>query len=303
MREMDPGNPKPTQRFRIRRTTSTKPLVGRDRARLNSGQSAVKNNRTAAESRKRVRSIFISYSHKDSVWLEWLLTFLKPYVQQGSVALWADPLIQVGDGWQREIKRAVERAAVGVLLVSQDFLASDFITQEELPALTAAADRNQLALACIPIGFSTYKATQLADFQWVRDPEQPLERLRKPDRHLALVQIVERIVALAIERRAPPIASPPVIRKPRTTLASRRPPKANKPANTFPRRRRSTIETPPRNRRSAASRHQLATKRLSVRRVPHHLCGTACDSSVKESRSRRRELSPGPRSRSHSRGC
>jgi TIR domain len=70
--------------------------------------------------------VFISYSHHDQVWLERLLIFLKPYTRQ-NLQVWADPYIKVGDRWWRNISEALSRACVGVLLVSPNFINSDFI--------------------------------------------------------------------------------------------------------------------------------------------------------------------------------
>jgi hypothetical protein len=48
-----------------------------------------------------------------------------------------DQQILPGEHWRAEIERAVERSRFGLLLVSPGFLASDFITKKELPALLA----------------------------------------------------------------------------------------------------------------------------------------------------------------------
>jgi internalin A len=81
--------------------------------------------------------IFISYSHRDPDWLEHLRVFLKPYTRQ-NLQIWADPYIEVGGQWRRNISAALLRTCVGVLLLSPDFLASDFITSEELPRCSKA---------------------------------------------------------------------------------------------------------------------------------------------------------------------
>jgi len=61
--------------------------------------------------------VFISYSRPDRDWLEHLLIFLKPYTRR-NLKIWADPYIQVGDEWRRDISTALSRSCVGVLLVS-----------------------------------------------------------------------------------------------------------------------------------------------------------------------------------------
>lgn len=70
--------------------------------------------------------IFISYSHRDRDWLEHLRIFLKPYTRQ-NLKIWADPHIEVGGQWRRDISAALLRSCLGVLLLSPNFLDTDFI--------------------------------------------------------------------------------------------------------------------------------------------------------------------------------
>src|SRR6218665_3206938 len=84
--------------------------------------------------------IFISYSHKDAEYLERLLVHLKPLERDGLIDTWVDTRLLAGDRWKKEIDAALKKARVAVLLVSADFLASDFIINNELPPLLKAAE-------------------------------------------------------------------------------------------------------------------------------------------------------------------
>jgi hypothetical protein len=55
---------------------------------------------TSAEKRKKV---FVSYSHRDSEWLERLQVHLRPLERRGLVELWNDKKIRPGDEWRKEI--------------------------------------------------------------------------------------------------------------------------------------------------------------------------------------------------------
>jgi TIR domain len=127
---------------------------------------------------RRSDQVFISYSHKDKVWLERLQVMLKPLVRKGEISLWDDTRITPGKNWQQEVKTALASAKVAILLVSKDFIASDFVVKNELPPLLHAAEREGLVILWLCLGHCLYKKTDIYRFQAVHDPSKPLSSLR-----------------------------------------------------------------------------------------------------------------------------
>ena len=137
--------------------------------------------------------IFVSYSHRDKRWLDELLITLKPLTRKRKIQVWDDTKIRAGDKWRKEIEQALSRAKIAVLLVSRYFLYSDFIVDEELPHLLNAAKNEGLIIVWIAIGFSSYEDTEIADYQAVNDPSQPLNSLSESEMDFELVKIAKTI--------------------------------------------------------------------------------------------------------------
>ncbi len=136
--------------------------------------------------------VFISYSHKDTKFLDQLLTHLKPLVRQDLVTKWSDRQIAAGDDWLGAIKAALSRATIAVLMVSPHFLASDFIDETELNPLLKEAERGGVRLLWIPVRASSYKDSPIAKYQAVIPPDKPIAQM-KAERDAAWVKICQEI--------------------------------------------------------------------------------------------------------------
>jgi len=78
-------------------------------------------------------NVFISYSHKDKKFKNRLMTHLGAFRKENRIDLWHDKMIGVGEDWRMEIGNALKRADAAILLVSADFLDSEFICDTEVP--------------------------------------------------------------------------------------------------------------------------------------------------------------------------
>ncbi len=138
-------------------------------------------------------AVFISYSHKDKKWLDRVKVHLDPLERNHGVTIWQDSKLRGGDRWRAEIDRALATTRVAVLLISADFLASDFIAHHELPPLLKAAQRAGATILPLIISDSAFLDSELAAFQAINPTDQPLNTLNEGQIEQVLVQLYWRI--------------------------------------------------------------------------------------------------------------
>lgn len=133
--------------------------------------------------------VFISYCHDDAEWLDKLEVMLKPLVRGNTISSWSDRDIKVGQKWADEITSALRRAKVAVLLVSANFLASDFIADNEIPPLLDNAEIGGTKIIWIPISSCLYDEVGLGKYQAACDPKSPLDGMSDSDKNKVLANI------------------------------------------------------------------------------------------------------------------
>jgi hypothetical protein len=141
--------------------------------------------------------VFIVYSHADTRWFDKLRKFLIPILGDYQISLWDDRAIRPGTKWREELSSELESAKVVLLLVSPDFLASDFGSQE-LPTLLGTAEKDKLKVLWVPLRPSTYRETPLFKYQAVNDPSKPLSKLPAKKRDTELLRIAEAVQAVLL---------------------------------------------------------------------------------------------------------
>ncbi len=91
-----------------------------------SGLSASKPGNTSS------KKIFFSYSKHDREYLDQLLRHLSGLKREGRIKPWDDSHILPGEEWDDKVKQELAAADIILLLVSADFLATDYIWEVEI---------------------------------------------------------------------------------------------------------------------------------------------------------------------------
>jgi internalin A len=129
----------------------------------------------ASSSQARTK-VFISYSHIDKKYLGRLQVHLASEVRENGMDLWDDTQIMAGAKWRAEIAHAIQSAKVAVMLVSADFLKSDFIHNNELTPLLSAAKLEGVSILPVLLKPCRYESTALIEFQFANYVNKPLRQ-------------------------------------------------------------------------------------------------------------------------------
>ncbi|NEO34382.1 MAG: toll/interleukin-1 receptor domain-containing protein [Symploca sp. SIO3C6] len=81
---------------------------------------------------KKLIELFFSYAHEDEELRDELAKHLMLLQRQQVISTWHDREISAGNEWKQEIEKRLNSADVILLLISADFLASDFCWGVEL---------------------------------------------------------------------------------------------------------------------------------------------------------------------------
>src|SRR6266699_3179903 len=96
--------------------------------------------------------VFYSYAHKDASWRNELEKHLSLLHRQGLITAWHDRHILPGTDWAQAIDEHLERASVILLLISADFLASDYCYGLEMQRAVDWKGAPFAHLQALPIG-------------------------------------------------------------------------------------------------------------------------------------------------------
>ena len=159
------------------------------------GQGATQPRPEKKNSEPKRPQIFLSYAHEDREWLNKVRINLKVLQHEGlKFEIWDDSRIRPGSSWKEEIEQALKSASIGILIVSTDFLASNFVVSNELPELLLKARDDGLVILPLivrPCRYTRHKTLSL--LQAVNDPEKPLVALEDYMQEEILVKLADAV--------------------------------------------------------------------------------------------------------------
>src|SRR6266571_7916163 len=157
--------------------------------------------------------VFYSYAHEDASWLNELEKHLSLLRRQGLLTAWHDRHILPGADWAQAIDEHLERASIILLLISADFLASDYCYGLEMRRALERHQANEARVIPILLRSVDWKDAPFAYLQALPTDAKPITSWRNRDaafRDVAagIRRVIEDLSSLQMS--APRAALPPV---------------------------------------------------------------------------------------------
>lgn len=136
-------------------------------------------------------SLFFSYSHKDEALRDRLEVHLSALKREGAISTWHDRRILVGDVFGQNIDKALELADIILLLVSPDFLASEYCQDVEMQR--ALVRQEEGTARVIPVILRPCDWHRFSFGHLLAAPEDGRAITRWPDEDEAFLDVVLKI--------------------------------------------------------------------------------------------------------------
>lgn len=157
--------------------------------------------------------VFYSYAREDQDLRETLEKHLRPLKRRRVITDWHDRLITAGSEWAKEIDEHLESADLILLLISPDFMASDYCHDVELKRAMARHDAGEARVVPVILRPARWQGFSFSKLQALPRDVRPVTLWRNQDEaFLDIVEGIERVAEELRRRPPPPVSQPAPVR-------------------------------------------------------------------------------------------
>jgi len=142
--------------------------------------------------------LFISYSHKDKILKESLENHLSVLKRNNIIESWSDKEIMPGQDRNKAIDENLKSADIIILLVSSDFLASDYCFDNEVKSAVERHESGEVTVIPVILRYCDWKGTPFEKLQALPQDARPITDWEDKDK--ALQNITNEIKKIIHEK-------------------------------------------------------------------------------------------------------
>lgn len=158
--------------------------------------------------------IFCCYAREDQDLLLELKKHLSPLQREGRIILWADTDINAGKEWEYEVHRHLNTSQIILLLISSNFVASDYCYSIEMQRALERHDCGEARVIPIILSPVDWQEAPFSKLQVLPENATPVKSAEWYTRDDAFLNITKGIRKVVFELTVPSpiesVADPPV---------------------------------------------------------------------------------------------
>jgi len=148
-------------------------------------------------------TVFFSYSHKDETYRDQLEVHLAPLKRQGIIDTWHDRRVDAGGEILNEISESLENADIILLLVSPDFIASEYCYEVEMSRAMALHEQGKARV--IPVILRPCEWQDMPFGKLLAMPTDGMPISKFPNIDDAFLVVTQAIKRIGQEKGAAPV--------------------------------------------------------------------------------------------------
>ncbi len=145
------------------------------------------------EHKPKAKKIFFSYSKEDRAYLDKLLKALHPLKRNEEIVPWDDSQLVPGEDWDAAIKAELEDADIILLLVSPDFLATDYIWKVEIEKAMERHRNGSSIVIPVFVRPCLWTETPFNALTGIPNPKKTISQYNEEERDAVYLQVTQAI--------------------------------------------------------------------------------------------------------------
>lgn len=153
-------------------------------------------------------SVFFSYAHEDETLRDELAKHLRTLEREGTIQSWHDRKLLPGENWQQGIEQQLNSAQIILLLLSPDFINSDFCWSVELKRAIERHHAREASVIPIVLRRVDWAGSPISQLQALPTDANPVTKWAdRDDAFFNITQGIKQVVKSIKERSSPPLAT------------------------------------------------------------------------------------------------
>ena len=180
------------------------------RALVNAGVRHVESTQSASEQTFIPVQVLLLYTHKDARFRDDLMASLIPLERQGLIMFYEERIITPGTEWAAEMNKRLASTQLILLLISPDFLASDYVWSNELKHILRRAKAGEILVIPIIVRAADWHNSPYGMFRPLPSNEVPVHAWTSRDEaYVDIAQGIQTAVeAFNLRRQERPRSEP-----------------------------------------------------------------------------------------------